>query len=327
MKVFFRKILIIFLWGIILFFIFKYDNVGNNGKITIQVKKGMDIVDVARLLYEKGIIKDKETFITLGGITGIDKKIKTGKYVFNKNMRELSVLRILEKGGKYIIITIPEGIRLKEIAKIVYRKTGIDTILFLSTVNQPEFLRKWNIKGNIAEGYLFPETYYFSGEESAAEIADRMVEEFYKVWDSLLFMVDSLPSLVDTYGIVIMASLIESETSYDEEKPIIAGVYYNRLRKGWKLQCDPTILYAIEKRQKVLYKDLRVNSPYNTYKYKGLPPTPICSPGRSSLLSAMKPQETDYMYFVADGNRHIFSKTLKEHNKNIRSIRAKNNMR
>ncbi len=319
----FKRILIIVLWAIIIGFSIKYTIDKNEEKgISVIIKKGDDVVKVSYILKEKGVIDDRNTFILLSGITGIDKRIKPGRYIFSKNMRELEVLRILEKGSKYIKVTIPEGSNMYEIAGIVQDKLGIDSLLFLSTVNQPEFLRKWHIKGGICEGYLFPETYYFSYGESAANVGDVMLQEFYKVWDSLWSLIDTPPP-VDSYSVLIMASLVEAETNYDPEKPLIAGVYYNRLRKGWKLQCDPTVLYSIGEKRKVYYKDLKIDSPYNTYKHRGLPPTPICSPGRTSIYAALKPDKTDYMYFVANKGKHIFAKTLKEHNRNIKEIKWK----
>ena len=177
------------------------------------------------------------------------------------------------------------------------------------------------------EGFLFPSTYEFTRRATCEQVVKRMVQDFRAVWETL-----PASDTAQRHGgltpaqVVTLASLVERETPNAEERAVVAGVFYNRLHKGYPLQCDPTVQYAIElqghSRTDVRPKDLRVNSPYNTYQHRGLPPGPIANPGEASLRAALAPTPTDYLYFVAnDEGGHFFSRTLAEHNRNVARLR------
>jgi UPF0755 protein len=177
------------------------------------------------------------------------------------------------------------------------------------------------------EGFLFPSKYEFKRRATCEQVAETMTSHFRAVWKELnLSGAESFPGGLDTTQIVSLASLVERETPRPEERPLVAGVFYNRLRLGTPLQCDPTVQYALQLAGRpelnVRPEDLRIDSPYNTYAHKGLPPSPIANPGEASLRAALNPAQTDYLYFVAnDQGGHFFSKTLAEHNRNVARYR------
>jgi UPF0755 protein len=177
------------------------------------------------------------------------------------------------------------------------------------------------------EGFLFPSTYEFTRHATCEQVVKRMVQNFRAVWETLKPAgAPENPGGVTTFEVVTLASLVERETPNAEERPLVAGVFYNRLRHGTPLQCDPTVQYAMElagrSEKNVHAVDLRTNSPYNTYEHRGLPPGPIANPGEASLRAALAPATTDYLYFVAnDQGGHFFSATLAEHNRNVAKLR------
>lgn len=250
---------------------------------------------------------------------GWERDIKYGIYELYESMPEWEVLNQLRKGAVCARkVTFPEGLRLEEVAKILEKNGIIDEEMFLKAATNKELLSKSNIPFNSFEGFLFPDTYTFFEGSSAEEIIKRMVQRFFEVYRKE-FKSSKIP--LDT--LVILASIVEEEAAVDEERPLIASVYLNRLKKGMLLEADVTVQYALGKhKERLTYNDLKINSPYNTYIHKGLPPGPICSPGKASLLAVVNAPTTPYLYFVARGDRrHIFSKTLEEH------LRAKKKVR
>ena len=292
----------------------------------VEIRRGYTLKKISLILKKYDVIKDPYIFIFLSKITGNEKKIKSGKYILPEHLGEFRALIWLVKGKGRITqikVTIPEGLASFEIARILYQKCGVDTIEFMQKVNDTIFIKKFSKKYKILdginslEGFLFPSTYYFYYDAPPEEIIEVMVEEFFKNFDSL-WIKKSKELGYTFYDVLKIASLVEKEAIVEREKPVIASVFYNRLKKGYFLQSNVTILYVLRKHKAWLSEeDLNIESPYNTYKYKGLPPTPICNPSISSIKAALNPAKTNYLYFVTkwDGT-HFFAKTFKEHIRN-----------
>ena len=261
----------------------------------------------------------------LCSVSGLDKNLKVGRYDFTRDHTRWDILEILSEGkSSELKITIPEGLTLNRILRILSSAADIDIAEFEALATDRSFIESFGIDADSLEGYLFPETYLIPWGSPPDHVLATIVGQLTK------FMSDSLQNQMERmqftfHELVTFASLIEAEAKNGEERALISSVYHNRLDKGMLLQCDPTVIYALGGLDRpLLYKDLEVDSPYNTYKYSGLPPGPICSPGAASLVAALYPSDTDYLYFVADGNGgHIFSKTLREHNNARRRIKSR----
>ncbi len=318
----------LFLILIILAFLFPLSSKNNVKEITLR--KGETLSDLSRKLKEKGIIRSERLFKLLFRISSKDKKIKSGVYSFVFNEGEiLTFLRLINQKPRPIEleITIYEGMNSFQIAKLLEKKLGINYNKFLNLLSDSSFISKLSEKyeklRNIKylEGFLFPETYKFFEGEKEEFIIERLVETFFKKIEPF----DSLfnKSKLDFYYVIKLASIVEKEAFYEDEKPIISSVFLNRLKINMPLQANPTIAYILKVDSYWLGEEaLNHNSPYNTYLYPGLPPTPICSPSLSSILAVLKPSNTKYLYFVADKNkRHLFAKTYLEHLQNIRKVR------
>jgi UPF0755 protein len=280
---------------------------------------------VTEELKSKGILRREFFFRRLAILWGVDRQLQRGRYDF---AGEISVYRILKKLKAHDIViervTIPEGMTAAKIASVIALKLDLDSDAFLRRVFDTTYAREQFGYPSL-EGYLFPETYFIPYGLTIDEIMQTLVDQFKKQTDSLLSNLPETALPVDE--IIILASIIEAEAMVDEEKPVISSVYHNRLKKRMRLQADPTVIYALGGMDRPLYyRDLKYDSPYNTYKYRGLPPGPINSPGLEAIKAAIFPDSTDYLYFVADGNgRHIFSRTLKEHNRAKNSIKRQKN--
>jgi UPF0755 protein len=294
----------------------------------VKISKGESVADMANKLHSAEIIDSKFWFRVYAKLSQADRKIKAGYYIFKKPSSIRNVLRKFILGETSDIkVTIPEGFNLREIGVLLSEKVGVDTGEFFSLVYDTGYIHKLNINSSSLEGYLFPETYLIPYGASAKEVIPRFINEFFSVFtDSLRKRAAQISFSMEKA--IILASLVEKETSCDSEKPIISGVYYKRLKKGMLLQCDPTVQYLLgSPRANLKYLDLKIKSPYNTYLYKGLPPGAICSPGKKSIFAALWPKDTPYLYFVSQGKTHIFSKNNKEHNiakERAKEIRKKN---
>ncbi|MBS3766800.1 MAG: endolytic transglycosylase MltG [Candidatus Cloacimonetes bacterium] len=286
------------------------------------IKKGESTTDIAQKLEEEGIIKSAATFLLLEKIIpGTNPKY--GKYRFNGRYNYPEVLKKIN-GSDVVssMVTIPEGYTNRKIAALFARKDLADFYTFDSLTTDSTFISSLGLPVGNLEGFLFPDTYeipYYADEKF---IIRKMVDNFrlnisHLNKDKIKF--DSL------YSTLILASIVEREAAWDKERDLIAGVYTNRLQRNMLLQADPTVAYALElnnqSRKKIYYKDLKIQSKYNTYIYRGLPPTPICNPGLQSILAAFEPRKTNYLFFFAgDDSRHIFSKTYWEHLKKLNRI-------
>lgn len=311
----------------IYYFAFRAE-LGFEGDKIFKVSKGMNFSQIAESLKVNGVIKNIFLFKLAGRIMNVDREIKVGKYLFHGKMSNLDIIKCLKTGesAMKIDVTIPEGLTARIQAKIFARELGIDSAKFMQLVFDKNFIQEQGIEASSLEGYLMPDTYQFYWQTDEEEIIQRLLEQFRKVYN------DTLQRRAEILGLNInqvltIASIVEGETRLDSEKATIAGVYYNRLKKRMLLQADPTIQYVLEDGPRLLkYKDLTIESPYNTYKYIGLPPTPINNPGKAAILAALYPEKHNYLYFVASGNGgHTFSKTYSEHLKNVNNYRKLRN--
>lgn len=281
----------------------------------ILVEPGDRFSQVVGKLHEKGFVHSPWLFSKVGVILGIDRRIIAGRYNFDGRMSNLDIMRKLRRGDIVISkVIIPEGFTVRQIKRRLEQDCGIDPRLFDSLAHDSAFLSGLGIPSDFAEGYLFPETYILPWGISAADAIKMMSSQlFSRLNDSLLQRARQLGMTLE--DVLTMASIIELEAFADDELSIIASVYYNRQRIGMPLQADPTVIYGMGGLDRGLkISDYHFPSTYNTYLHKGLPPTPICSPGMKAIMAALYPAETNYLYFVADGKgRHIFNRTYQAH--------------
>jgi len=290
------------------------------GKV-VAIPRGVSFRSVTDTLERNGVIRSKLAFQIAGRLLGYTKSIKVGKYLFHSGLSNSDVLRDINEGKSRVIIsvTIPDGWRMDMIAKRFARDLGVDAEKISALCRDSAYIAEQGFQAASLEGYLMPDTYNFYWQTDEPEIVQRMVNGFKT------FLVDSLKQRVRASGMTLnqvltLASIVEGESGIDAELPTIAGVYLNRLRKNMKLEADPTIQYLLPNGPRRLrFADLRIDSPYNTYLYYGLPPGPVNNPGKQSILSVLYPERNQYLYFVATGvGGHHFSKTFSEHEKAVR---------
>ena len=290
--------------------------------VSISISKGSTLIDISAELYNKKVIKNRSSFILAVKMLGYEKDIPAGKFnIDNVSTNYSLVNKLINSVNISKKVTILEGWSIDEIAEKLHSSLKIDKKSFLNASKNKALLDKWDIKSNSFEGYLFPNTYQFAEDVSPIKIIDKMVSEYKKNVTKKMY--DRMSKInLNENEVLTLASIIEGEAIYDSERPTISGVYHNRLKKGMRLQADPTIQYIIDDSpRRLLNKDLKIKSPYNTYLNHGLPPGPINNPGLESIKAALYPEEIDFLYFVAKGDGyHTFSKTEKEHNKAKRAF-------
>ncbi len=279
------------------------------------VAPGTDASMVATRLDSLGLLPSRGVWLSYARLVGAERHLKAGPYLLD-GLSPAGIMRALRHGA--IVenrVTIPEGSTVWEVATIVHREIGIPGETFLELTASPELLATVDSPGPSLEGYLFPDTYRLYRGIPPDRVVRAMTQRFLLTWRSLTDST-STPQGFSRHELVTMGSLVEAEAAVDEERPRIAAVYYNRLRIGMRLMADPTVVYALGRRpRRLLYEHLRIDSPYNTYLYPGLPPGPICNPGAASLAAALNPLEgCRDLYFVAAGDgSHIFSRTHRDH--------------
>ena len=307
-------------------------DISNENYIKYEVKSGSSSRQVASDLQEKGLIKSAFVFSIYSKYKNYDTKLKAGVYLLSPSMSTEEILAKIAGGKSENLdkkVTIPEGFNLQQIAEILEAKGIVTADAFIDAATVKNFQQKYEFLKELPperslEGFLFPDTYYFQQGKAPEYYIEIFLDRFTQIYFKNNRL-DEKQKLIDmtTYDIVTLASIIEAEAKLDEERPIISGVFHNRLNIGMPLQSCATVEYALGEHKKVLtLKDLEIESPYNTYKYLGLPPGPICSPGLSSLKAAVNPAGVDYLYFVAKGDgSHLFAKTLAEHINNKNRVR------
>lgn len=291
---------------------------GNTEHQVVEVRYGSSLREISRMLEQKGIIRNRLIYEFYVRLNSKERMAKSGRYLLGPGMSIPKIVSELRRGTPgQIRVTIPEGLTNLEIADLLSRKGIIDRQRFLEKLTDDEFISQlmtdiFNADSlEKAEGFLYPDTYFFSLNATEEQIITTMIRRFYQVYQ------DKFPSVpvANLKETVIMASIVEKEARKADERPVIAGVFYNRLQRNYPLQSCATVQYALGKhKSRLFYKDLRVNSPYNTYINSGLPPGPIANPGLASLMAAVNPDNVNYFYFVAkpDGS-HIFSTTFEQH--------------
>ncbi len=278
---------------------------------TVLLDRGLGLQAIARRLETAGVIEDARIFAIGVRLMGRGSKLKAGEYAIPSGASMLDILDILVDGRSILHkLTVAEGLSVAQVVDLLMA----DEILVGEIETWPE------------EGFLLPETYLFQRGTTRSELLERMREDkeavLAQLWED---RAPDLP-LESAYEAVTLASIVEKETGVAEERPLVASVFVNRLRRGMRLQSDPTVIYAITKGRplgrRIRRSELDADNPYNTYVHAGLPPTPIANPGRDALAAVLNPPQTDYLYFVADGSGgHAFAKSLREHESNVRQWR------
>lgn len=290
----------------------------------VEIPRGTSLRGIARILSERDVVRHDLLFIAAAKLTGKDAQLQSGLYSFPPDASTLDVITILSVGSHQALrdITIREGLTIRSIAAHLDSSCAIPSDSILRLTRNPAFIASMGIDAVTLEGYLLPETYRVRFDIGARDLLTLLVQSMLDVFSAkdLRRMKESGRSMHD---ILTMASLVEGETRLDRERARVAGVYYNRLRRGMLLQADPTIQYIIpDGPRRLLYRDLSINSPYNTYRYPGLPPGPVNNPGKASIHAAIYPESHDFYYFVADGQGgHRFSRTIEEHNRAVAAYR------
>ena len=320
--------LLVLIWIVISLFYYQGTRPASQDSrsITFEVQPGMTLKQVTLELFNQRLILSPSAFQAIAYIQDKEKQIMVGEFSLSPSMLPTEIILRLTSGKTILYpLTIPEGYRITEIASLLDTQGLANSEVFILQTQDKNLIKSMDIPTNSLEGYLFPETYYLSKLTPEKKIVQKMVNTFKeKVLKSQLLK-STKESPLSLHEIITLASLIEKETGLDSERKLISSVFHNRLRKNMRLQTDPTVIYAIEKFDgNIRKRDLKIDSPYNTYRYKGLPPGPISSPGIKSIEAAIFPIKSNHLYFVSrqDGSHH-FSSTLVEHNQAVKKYQLR----
>lgn len=287
----------------------------------VDIPHGASRRSIAGLLESAGVVRNRWSFEILSRLQP-RRTLEAGEYFFDRPITSLEVFEMLATGRVYVReLVIPEGFSMFDIAALVEHEQFTTREGFLAAAKNPAPIRDLAPGAPSLEGFLFPATYEFPRHPSAEDMVGAMVKRFRREWAAVSTQTPNTTGL-SINEVVTLASLVERETPKPDERPLVAGVFTNRLRERLPLQCDPTVVYALEMAGKfggsLAAANLPFESPYNTYRHTGLPPGPIANPGSASLRAALDPQKTDYFYFVANTEGgHFFGKTLAEHDRNV----------
>ena len=296
------------------------------GEQFVEIPQGSGSRAIARRLVDAGVVPDAWTFRAAVRFLGRGQALQAGEYRFADAASPLDIVERLARGDVYTVaITFPEGLTIDEMADLFESRELGTAKSFRDAARNVTAIADLDPAARDLEGYLFPETYPVLRTVDAASLVAAMVARFKAVYGELTQ--EHPPEGSSTRQIVTLASLVEKETARAEERPIVAAVYRNRLTIGMGMQADPTVIYALRKRGgykgNIRKVDLAIDSPYNTYRYRGLPPGPIAAPGRAALAAALAPADAKYLYFVSrnDGS-HVFAETLTQHNANVQKFQV-----
>lgn len=324
-----KEILIISIFFITLiilgyFTFFSANHYKLNSPVRFEIKDGESFSSITERLYEEGVIPSKFNFKVAAFLYGAEKKIKAARFYIPNDLSYLDLLDLFVNGPADYLrsIRINDGQTLKWLGAKVKRDLKIDSASFVNLANDKEFIKSLGLNEPTLEGYLFSKTYKVyerSTPEEALKIFYNGFKEFFN--DSLKQRAKEIG--LSVHQVLTLASIIKGETNLVSEMPTISGVYHNRLKIGMRLQADPTIQFLLPGGwRRLTYKDLNIESPYNTYKYSGLPPGPINNPGADAIMAALYPEKHNYLYFVANENSsHKFSKNYSDHLKNVAQYR------
>jgi len=296
-------------------------------ELFVEIPQGAGSAAIARRLADAGVVQNVNSFRLALWITGKGRHLQAGEYRFDQPVSARQVADKIARGDVYVRpITFPEGLSIKQMAAVYESKGFGPAKEFLDAAKNASLVAAVDPDAKDLEGYLFPDTYKMPRRSTAAQLVARMVKGFMlALTPDLIEAADARQLTVRQF--VTLASIVEKETGNKDERPMVAAVYANRLRIGMPLQCDPTVIYALDRLGRytgnLTRDDLQFDSRYNTYRYPGLPPGPIASPGRASLEAAAHPAAADYLYFVSrnDGT-HAFASTLEEHNRNVQKYQV-----
>ena len=292
------------------------------GEQFVEIPAGAGTAAIGRRLVDAGIIRDATTYRLALWLSGDARRLKAGEYRFDRPLTVREVIATMVSGDVYQIqVTFREGLTIAEMAQVFAERQLGEAGDFVAAARDVEMIRTLDPAARDLEGYLFPDTYALPRKTDAPRLVRMMVERFRKAAPEAL-IARAAASGLTARQLVTLASIVEKETAKAEERPLVAAVYRNRLEIGMPLQCDPTVIYALQRARRfdgnLRRDDLMFDSPYNTYRYPGLPPGPIAAPGRAALEAVAAPADVDYLYFVSrnDGS-HAFARTLDEHNRNV----------
>lgn len=299
----------------------------SSSSVEITIPAGTSVSGAVDILAEHEVLSSPfihkvvaVLYTRLGG-----RHIQQGVFEIQNTQTQFEAVKSLFLSPATVDVTFPEGIGLEQFASIAARAIGCDSAAFMRFATSDSVCRAHNIPARTVEGYLLPNTYNFFRKSRASVVVDRLLAEQETLWRKEFGDKKSIRGR-SKHEILTLASIVEAETPAHDEKPRVSGVYHNRLQRGMKLQADPTVQYALGgKKQRILYRDLEVDNPYNTYRYYGLPPGPINSPGIDAIRAAVQPEQHNYLYFVATGdgsNRHRFARNDHEHQRNVALYRA-----
>jgi UPF0755 protein len=301
------------------------------GGVFVEIPHGMAVATIAHVLEANGVVRSALSFRMLT-LWHPQARLEAGEYHFDQPGTPEQVFDTLAHGHIYLVsVTLPEGETMFGIAGLLAAKGVTTREDFLAAARSPTLVAGFAPGAPSLEGFLFPATYQFPRHQPGEKIAEAMVRRFREAWsesEAALPADKRGAAGLGPLGIVTLASLVEKETGVPEERALVASVFANRLRAGMALDCDPTVIYALtlagRYNGRLLLPDLRVDSPYNTYRRRGLPPGPIANPGEASLRAALEPAPEKFLYFVATGDGgHVFSSTLAEHNRNVARYRRR----
>ncbi len=294
-----------------------------------SIKSGQNVTEIVNELKEQDIIRNAFVFKIMIKLSGDQDKIISRNYIFKNGMSNMELLTVLTDKTVSIRFRIPEGFTIKQISKLVESKLSMSAEKFILETQNDSLIESLGLKGKVKnlEGFLFPDTYQIPAAIDEKGLVEFLTKEFVrKVKNNPDLKAALDTNKIDILFAVTLGSILEAETPVKSELPVISGVYHNRLNKKMKLQADPTVNYVIPDgpKQRLLYDDLKYDSPYNTYLHSGLPPGPINNPGLAAILAAVNPEKNNYLYFVATGEGgHKFSVTYEEHQKAIKEYRKK----
>ena len=289
---------------------------GNKTETAIVIVPSGSSVEVINGILASVALVDKDIrFPVLARYLGIAGRLQAGEFELHRGQTPQELLKELAYAKPIQhAVTLREGLSIREVADVFAKGGWSDREEFIRLVNDPDFLRSLGLDSvKNLEGYLYPDTYYLTRKgQTTADLIRMQVRRFFTVWDDIE---TTAPLELSPYEVLILASMVEKETAKASERPIIAGVFFNRLKKGMRMQSDPTVMYGIENFSgKLSRKNLKTPSPYNTYTLKRLPIGPICSPGKAALTAVLHPTESKFYYFVSKNNgSHVFSKNLRDH--------------
>jgi UPF0755 protein len=300
----------------------------------VLIPTGSTFSSAAQQLETEGLIKSKRAFYILAWWENVTTRIQAGEYELSPTQTPIEILDHLVKGKiRQYMVTIPEGYNLFQIDDLLANAKLISSDSFLNVARDKNILRTLGIKADSAEGYVYPDTYQLTKDATAREMLCTFVNHFWEVWNSEEFSRRMEELGVQIHDIVTIASIVEKEAMRSRERPLIACVFWNRVKKNIPLQADPTVHYGIlvetkAKKSHLRWKDLRKRTPYNTYVKTGLPKGPISNPGKESIRATLYPSKKDYLYFVSRNNgTHYFSRTLAEHNRAVNQYQCQRKYR